>query len=193
MLPSMPVVAVLAATPETSAPLVATALIAPAAPVASATPIAPAAPIASATSPVARWSAIKIARPFAHRSLARRAIGISAFEFAPPSDRAENASRPRIRIEPHDASFRRHPLQPVMHLSIGPHEGTLGIIESSRMVAPDLRKDSIERLRVSIGMIIAPIVLKLRRRCTRRCEARSKHDQPKEHAGTHDISLARCK
>src|SRR5215472_17946545 len=73
------------------------------------------------------------------------AVRIVGAIVMPAAATAEHAACARIRIQPDDSTFGRHPLHAIVHLSVATHERTFGVVETSRMVAADFRKNSVER------------------------------------------------
>jgi hypothetical protein len=88
--------------------------------------------------------------------------------------RAQDASGARVGIEPDHASVWRHPLHAVVHLAVAAHERAFGVVEAARMLATDLGKNAIERLRVAAVGGVAVIVL---RACRARRERKEKQAQ----------------
>jgi hypothetical protein len=142
-------------------------------------------------------AALVLMLAFDHSALVwSSAIGRTvAFERTPATSGAENMSGAGIGIEPQNTSFRRHPLQPVVHLAVGSLKWTFGIVETSRVAAPHLRENSIKRLHLARIEIVAlvPVVIKLRASggdCERKA---NQAEGPCERAGTHGAFLVRRK
>src|SRR5579872_1607824 len=129
-----------------------------------------------------------------HHSVVRNLALLWTVEvkIVPPTALAENAAVACVRVEPDNAPLGRHPLQPVVDLTVGTLKRTFGVIETARVTAANLRKDMVERKHGATVVVIPalPLVVKLRLGGSGREHCANQPEGPYEHGGTHRVFLS---